>query len=103
MIPKVQIRVEKWVVNKDYNGNMVEGIQQSYNLWAELIGVGGNQRTDTAGQVRLTKVKQFKVRFRPDWKVDSKWKFLYLQKRYTITGIERLNEKRFNWIINGEG
>jgi len=102
MIPKTQIRVEKWVVNKDANGNGVESIQRAYNLWAELVQQG-NGRTDVAGQVRLSNSKQFKVRFRPDWKVDSKWKFLYLQKRYTITGIERVNEKRFNWIINGEG
>jgi SPP1 family predicted phage head-tail adaptor len=102
MIPKTQIRIEKWAANKDANGNMIEGIEQSYNLWAELIQQG-NSRTDTAGQVRLSNGKQFKIRFRPDWKVTSKWKFVYLQKRYTITGIERVNEKRFNWIINGEG
>ena len=102
MIPKTQIRVEKWVVNKDANGNGIESIQKAYNLFAELVQQG-DSRNDTAGQVRLTNSKQFKVRLRPDWKVDSKWKFLYLQKRYTITGIERVNEKRFNWIINGEG
>lgn len=102
MIPKIQIRVEKWVVTRDYNGNAIEGIQQAYNLWAELVQQGGG-RIDTAGQVRLTNSKQFKIRFRPDWKLTGSWKFKYLQKRYTITEIERLNEKRFNWIINGEG
>jgi len=102
MIPKFQIRVEKWVVNKDANGNMIEAIQRAYNLGAELVQQGGG-RIDTAGQTRLTNNKQFKIRFRPDWKLTGSWKFKYLQKRYTITNIERVNEKRFNWIINGEG
>lgn len=102
LIPKIQIRVEKWAAVKDANGNRVEGIQKAYNLWAELVQTG-NGRTDTAGQTRLTNSKQFKIRFRPDWNIGSGWKILYLQKRYTITGIERLNEKRFNWLVNGEG
>ena len=102
MIPKIQIRVEKWKVVKDVNGNGVESIENSFNLWAELVQQG-NGRIDTAGQTRLTNGKQFKIRFRPDWKLGTGWKFIYLQKRYTITGIERLNEKRFNWLINGEG
>jgi SPP1 family predicted phage head-tail adaptor len=101
MIPKAQIRVEKWVANKDNNGNMIDSIQQAYNLWAELINQGGG-RIDTAGQARLTNSKSFKIRFRPDWKLTGSWKIVYLQKRYTIINIERVNEKRFNWIINGE-
>ncbi len=102
MIPKTQIRIEKWVKNKDGNGNMIDSIQRSYNFWAELVQQGGG-RSDTAGQQRLTNSKQFKIRFRPDWKLTGLWKLVYLQKRYTITNIERVNEKRFNWIINGEG
>ncbi len=101
MIPKVQIRVEKWQAIKDSNGNPIEQIQVAYNLWAELVQQG-NGRIDTAGQTRLTNSKQFKIRFRPDWVIGTKWKFKYLQKRYSITGIERIDEKRFNWIINGE-
>jgi head-tail adaptor len=102
MIPKMQIRVEKWTATKDVNGNMVEGIERSYNLFAEVVKPSG-LRIDIAGQIRLSNSKQFKIRFRPDWKLSGRWKIVYLQKRYTITGIERLNEKRFNWLVNGEG
>ena len=101
MIPKVQIRVEKWIAPKNANGDAQEQIEVAYNLWAEVLQSSGN-RSDTNGQTKLNKSKQFKVRFRPDWVLSSAWKFVYLQKRYSITAIERIDEKRFNWIINGE-
>lgn len=53
--------------------------------------------------MKLNKTKTFKIRFRPDWKLSGEWKLKYLQKRYSITSIERINEKRFNWLVNGEG
>ena len=102
MIPKVQIRVEKWIAPKDEKGDAKEVVQKAYNLWAEIVQSSGN-RTDTNGQTKLNKSKTFKIRFRPDWVLDSSWKLKYLQKRYSITSIERINEKRFNWLINGEG
>jgi len=101
MIPKVQIRVEKWIAPKDSKGDAKEQIEVIYNLWAEIVNSSGN-RSDTNGQTKLNKSKQFKIRFRPDWVLSSGWKLKYLQKRYSITSIERINEKRFNWIINGE-
>ncbi len=101
MIPKVQIRVEKWIAPKNSTGDAEEQIAQAYNLWAEIVA-SSPTRTDTNGQTKLNKSKQFKIRFRPDWVLSSVWKIVYLQKRYSITGIERINEKRFNWIINGE-
>jgi len=102
MIPKVQIRVEKWAAPKDYSGDAKESIEQAYNLWAEILNSSGS-RSDTNGQMKLNKTKTFKIRFRPDWKLSGEWKLKYLQKRYSITSIERINEKRFNWLVNGEG
>ena len=102
MIPKVQIRLEKWVVAKDSHGNAVEQIGNAYNTWAQIVPQNG-QRVNLSGQIQLSKSKQFKIRFRPDWVLDGNWKIIYLQTRYTITNIQRLNEKRYNWIINGEG
>lgn len=101
MIPKVQIRVEKWIAPKNATGDAVEQIQSAYNLWAEVLQSSGN-RSDTNGQTKLNLSKQFKIRFRPDWVLGTGWKLVYLQKRYSITAIERIDEKRFNWIINGE-
>ena len=102
MIPKVQIRVEKWAAPKDYSGDAKESMEHSYPLWAEIVNSSGS-RSDTNGQMKLNKTKTFKIRFRPDWKLSGEWKLKYLQKRYSITSIERINEKRFNWLVNGEG
>lgn len=102
MIPKVQIRVEKWIAPKDAKGDAKEQVDVAYNLWAEMVSDSGN-RSDSAGQTKLEKRKTFKIRFRPDWKLSGVWKIIYLGKRYSITNIERIREQRYNWLINGEG
>lgn len=101
MIPTKQIRVEKWKAPKDAKGDAKEVVEVAYNLWAEPVKTGGS-RNDSFGQTKLNNSVRFKIRFRPDWKINSAWKIIYLQQRYTIINIERINEKRFNWIINGE-
>jgi SPP1 family predicted phage head-tail adaptor len=101
MIPKKQIRVEKWIAPKDASGDAKERIEVAYNLWAEPVKIGGN-RNDTMGQTRFNNRVSFKIRFRPDWKINSAWKIDYLGERYTITNIQRIDEKRYNWLINGE-
>jgi SPP1 family predicted phage head-tail adaptor len=101
MIPKAQIRIEKWGQVKDGNGNSVESINTAYNMWAEPVRLGGN-RSDTSGQTKLNNSVQFKIRFRPDWKITGMWKLIYNGMRYSITEIQKLNEKRFNWMINCE-
>lgn len=102
MIPKVQIVIEKWSAPKDMKGNPKEQIDNRYNVWAEVVKTGG-YRTDDRGQTSLVKNKLFKVRFRPDWNINSSWKVVYDGKRYAIKEIQKINEKRFNWLINGEG
>ncbi len=101
MIPTAQIRIEKWGQVKDGHGNALESLTIAYNLWAEPLRTGGN-RSDTNGQTKLNNSVQFKIRFRPDWKISSMWKLVYSGMRYSITEIQRVNEKRFNWIINCE-
>lgn len=102
MIPKKQIRVEKWIAPKDHKGDAKERIDYAINFWAEPVNTGGGRR-ETAGQDKLTDSVSFKIRFRPDWNIKGSWKIKYLKKRYNITSIKRIDEKRFNWIVNGEG
>jgi head-tail adaptor len=102
MIPERQIVIEKWKSVKDLKGNAKESAEYRYKTWAIPVTIGGS-RIDTAGKTQLGKIVRFKIRFRPDWKLSSSWRLVYLGKRYNITGIERTNEKRFNWLIDGEG
>lgn len=101
MIPTKQIQVEKWGAVKDANGNAKELIIANYSRWAEPVRLSGN-RSDSNGQTTLNKQVRFKIRFRPDWKLSAAWKIIYLGERYTITSIQRIDEKRYNWLINGE-
>ena len=101
MIPKSQIRIEKWQQVKDTNGNAEESVQYALNLWAEQIRTGGH-RSDSNGQTKLNNSVRFKIRFRPDWKISGMWKLIYNGMRYSITDIKRVNERRFNWEINCE-
>lgn len=101
MIPKAQVRIEKWGATKDGNGNANESVQSAFNLWAEPIRSGGN-RSDSHGQTKLSNDVRFKIRFRPDWKINSNWKLIYNGMRYSITQIKRVDERRFNWEIQCE-
>lgn len=102
MIPKKQIRVENWIAPKDAKGDAKERVEFARTFWAEPVTSSGF-RSDSNGQTKLNKSVQFKIRFRPDWKLTGAWKIIYLGRRYAITSIERVQEKRFNWLINGEG
>lgn len=101
MIPKAQVRIEKWRQDKDVNGNALESLDVAYNLWAERISTGGN-RSDSHGQTKLSDSVRFKIRFRPDWKINSNWKLVERGMRYSITSIKRVDERRFNWEIQCE-
>src|SRR5688572_13531457 len=101
MIPKKQIRVENWIAPKDSKGDAKEVIEYARNFWADVSDRGGF-RSNIGGAARLAKTREFKIRFRPDWKLKGSWRIIYLGNRYRIVGIERLNEKRFNWLINAE-
>jgi SPP1 family predicted phage head-tail adaptor len=101
LIPTKQIKIQRWVAPKDANGNAKEGIAESYHIWATPVNNGGG-RTDHAGQTILNNRVTFKIYFRADWQINSAWKIIYLGQTFTITNISRIDEKRFNWIIDGE-
>lgn len=102
MIPSKQIRIENWIAPKDAKGDAKERIEFAIPLFAEPVKVNGI-RVDTAGQTKIVDNVKFKIRFRPDWKLSVGWRIVYLGKRYNIKNIERIDEKRFNWLIYGEG
>jgi SPP1 family predicted phage head-tail adaptor len=102
MIPKKQIRIENWIAPKDAKGDAKERIEYARTMWADVSDRGGF-RSNIGGQSRLAKTREFKIRFRPDWKLSGSWRVIYLGKRYRITNIERVKETRFNWLINAEG
>ena len=96
-----QIRLEKWVSTKDGSGDFKETVTK-YNLWAEVV-TSSTSRGSVGGSTKLTQTVQFRVRFRPDFKPTGDWRVVHDGRRYTVTSIEKENQKRFYWLITADG
>lgn len=96
-----KIKLNEYTVTKDGNGDNTESLANSYPIWAEVKEVSGNRSFDNG--VNLTKSKTFRIYFKPDWVLTGNWTITYFGRDYTIENIERINEKRFNWIVSANG
>ena len=96
------IKLYQYTVAKDVTGNNTETEALRFRTFAEVKDGGGSLGSDH-GHNSLSNEKTFKIRYRPDWNIGTKWKIKYFGKMYGITSIERINEKRFNWLIRAEG
>lgn len=96
------IRVERWVIGKDAEGNNEESKAESHSFWAEITRKGGS-RVDTASRATISDVMEFRINYRTDWEISGNWMLVYFGKRYKINSIERINEKQFNWLIIANG
>lgn len=94
-----KIRLEKWVSTRTANG-WAESVTK-YNVWAEVLS-SSSSKANAQGRTAINQTKQFKVRFRPDFKPTGNWKLTYEGKRYSVNSIEKENEKRFYWVITAE-
>lgn len=93
-----KIKLNEYTVSGKDN---LESLANSYPIWAEVVETGGSRSFD--GGVNLTKSKTFRIYFKPDWVVNGDWTITYYGRVYTISNIERINEKRFNWIVSANG
>ena len=82
----------------DSNGDNKETQVVRAKLYADVTDLGGS-RTMEHQQLKLSGLKQFKVWWRPDWKINQNWQLKYFGQMYSISKIERIGEKRFNWLI----
>lgn len=96
-----KIKLKEYTVTQDGNGDNIESLANSYAIWAEVIEKGG-ARSFNQG-VETTKTKTFKIYFKPDWVLTGNWTVKYFGREYTLENIERINEKRFNWILTANG
>lgn len=93
------VKLLKYTVSKDANGDMAEVLEARYRMWAEVEDAGGN-RTTERGSTKIGGSKRFLIHFRPDWVLNGDWRVRYYGKEYRINGIERIDEKRFNWRLS---
>jgi SPP1 family predicted phage head-tail adaptor len=80
------------------DGRWVETAANSYNIFGELVKTGSGRSVNN-GQTQFTNTIRFKIRFRDDFDVSGDWRLVWAGKQYTISGIDRVDEKRFNWEI----
>lgn len=79
-------------------GNWVQEPKEFYNTWAEISNPSGF-RDYMNGQTQLGNTKRFLVRFRFDLFPGADWKVKYLSKEWTISEIQRVDEKKFYWTV----
>ena len=96
------VKFYEYTNSKSLSGDNVESLALRLKTFAEVTDSGGS-RGDNRGQSNLNGGKTFKIRQNSNWNVNADWKIKYFGKMYTITHIERINEKRFNWLINAQG
>lgn len=96
------VKFYEYVVAVNTAGNNVEVEQYRFRTFAEVKNSSGSLGSDH-GHNSLSNEKTFKIKYRPDWSIGTKWKIKYFGKMYGIKSIERINEGRFNWLIRAEG
>jgi len=92
-----QILLYKYTTNIDAAGNVSQS-SMAYKVWAEITNVGGG-RSQVDGRTTLSNGKEFKIYFRQQLQPNADYKIQYYGEMYAITGLQRINEKRFNWLI----
>lgn len=95
---RIQIQLIQYVQGRGANGKNTEVQGDKFGVWAEIDN-GSGGRDYANGIVQFNNTKRFLVRFRFDKFIDSTWKIKYEGKNWTISQIEKIDEKRFYWRV----
>ena len=93
-----QIQLIQISVAIDYTGRNIEEPGEVFNTWAEITNPSGFRDYDN-GITQFGKTKKFLVRFRFDLSPNVDWKVKYEGKEWTISQINKVEEKKFYWQI----
>lgn len=97
-----QIQLVQVVSTKGEAGNWTDNVEGlRFGLWAEITNPSGF-RDYQNGQTQLGQTKRFKVRFRFDKYPGADWKVKYDERTWTISDKQKLDEKRFYWLITAQ-
>lgn len=91
------IKLIKYITSLNANGDAVETLAKIYKMWSEVKSLGGS-RSLQKEQTALSDSKTFKIMFK-DYPINADFKIQYFGQIYAISSIERIDEKRFNWLI----
>ena len=91
-----QIQLVQILVGQDTDGQNIEQEGDKFGVWAQVENPSGF-RQYLNGQTQMGKTKDFKIRFRFNKYPGANWKIRYEGKDWTITSVNKLDEKRFYW------
>lgn len=92
------IRLIKMSSTQDVNGRWSETQAAAYNVFASLQKTSTG-RTVNSGQTGISNTIQFKMYARELFNISAKWRIVYDGKLWTVTGIDKIDEKLFNTLI----
>ena len=93
------IKLYEYTETIDANGDAIEEVTNTYKMWAEVTDNGGS-RGQEIGRTAMSDTKTFKVNFR-GYLITANYKIEYFGQTYAITNVQRVQEKRFNYILSG--
>jgi hypothetical protein len=91
------IKLIKYNQSFDVYGDALEAVQTTYKMWAEIEDSGGSKNQEL-GRTDMTDSKTFKINFR-GYLVTGDYKIQYFGQTYAVTNVQRIQEKRFNYLI----
>ena len=88
---QVSVLIESTGKNVEYNHAV-------FNTWADISNPSGF-RDYSNGQTQLGQTKNFLIRFHFNRFLNCDWKINYDGKNWTISNFQRIDEKKFYWLL----
>lgn len=93
-----QVQIIPVTSTANTGGSWVENEGNRYSVWAEVTDPSGF-RVYAQGQTQLGETKNFLIRFRFDRFPDCDWRLIYDGRKWTVSEIHKVDEKRFYWRL----
>lgn len=93
-----QVQIIPVTSEKNESGSWVETEGTKAGVWAEVTDPSGF-RAYQNGQTQLGETKNFLIRYRFDRFPNCDWRLVYDGRRWTVSEIRKVDEKRFYYRL----
>lgn len=94
----MQVKLEKWTQSKGPTGSLDDTLVNSYPIWADVRKVSGS-RNYTNSQTKERDRIEIKIWWKSAFDINALWKVVYDGRRHTVQSVEKINEKRFKYLL----
>jgi SPP1 family predicted phage head-tail adaptor len=92
------VKLIQILVAIDATGRNIESAGDEFQTWAEITEPS-SFRDYQNGQTQMGSSKRFLIRFRFDQFPNADWKIVYGGKEWTVSEIQKVQEKQFYWTF----